>query len=351
MRRFLLVFVFATLALIAACGDDDNGTTPGDNTSPIRVTNLAVVDAGDNTLTLEWTAPGDDGASGTATSYQIRMSDSPINAANFAAATPVLNPPTPVGGGNTQGFIVTGVDTTLETHFALRAVDDAGNTSQVSNDAAWTPPHHLAKDIPPFKDTSMYEESDTLSNGAGSYLFCGKTAGAIPPGFSRRALLAFAIADSLPNGAVIDSVVLTLHLSKRPVNTAYTFSLHRMTADWGQGASNAGANGGGGAPAQTDDATWGYRFFDTTTWSAAGGDYIATASAQAPAGTLGFYTWKSATMTADVQTWLDIAGNNFGWILIGDESVIRTAKRFDSRENATVANRPVLRVYYTMVTR
>jgi len=338
--------------LLPAC-DDDDGTKPGDDTSPVRVTDLAVVAAGDNSLTLEWTAPGDDGGSGTAQSYEIRQSSSPINAFNFGAATPVSSPPTPVPGGSIQGFIVNGVDTTLETHFALRALDDAGNTSEVSNDAAWSPtgtPLHFVKDIPAFKDNSMYAEHDSISNGAGEFLFAGKTASLNPAGPSnRRLLLAFAIADSIPNGAVVDSVTLTLHVSKRPANTAYTFSLHRVSADWGEGTSDAGSMGGAGVPATPNDATWGYSFYNTTSWTTAGGDFSAAISAQTAVGTLGFYDWSSVSMTADVQEWLNDPASNFGWILIGNEATIRSAKRFDSRENVNVVDRPKLRVYYTVI--
>lgn len=352
MKRLWLVLALTALALLLSC-DDDDGPGPGDDTSPVRVTDLAVVAAGDNSLTLEWTAPGDDGGLGTALSYEIRQSGSPINAFNFGAATPVPNPPTPIAGGNIQGFIVNGIDTTLETHFALRALDDAGNASEVSNDAVWTPsgtPLHLEKFIPAFKDNSMYAEHDSVSNGAGEHLFAGKTASLNPAGPSnRRVLLAFAIGDSIPAGAVIDSVRLTLNVSKRPANIAYIFSLHRVTADWGEGTSDAGPMGGAGVPATPNDATWGYRFYNTTAWTTAGGDFIATPSAQTPVGTLGFFNWSSASMTADVQEWLDNPANNFGWILIGDEATLRSAKRFDSRENATPLNRPVLRVYYSVV--
>ena len=55
-------------------------------------------------------------------------------------------------------------------------------------------------------------------------------------------------------------------------------------------------------------------------------------------------------MVADVQDWLDNPANNFGWIVIGDESSSRTAKRFDSRENPTEGNRPQLTVNYTEAT-
>lgn len=51
-------------------------------------------------------------------------------------------------------------------------------------------------------------------------------------------------------------------------------------------------------------------------------------------------------MVQDVQGWLDDPTNNFGWIVIADESTHTTAKRFGSREEAS-ANRPKLLIYFT----
>jgi hypothetical protein len=333
---------------LAACSNDDDPAQPGDTTAPSRVTDLAIISAGDSTLSMQWTTPGDDGHSGKAKSYQIRWSDAPITESNFGSATAVPNPPTPATAGTVAQFAVTGVDTM--THIALRARDDAGNYSAVSNDAVWTPPpapQHLSKNIPPFKDNTMYQEADTLSNAVGPYIYTGKTVGGGGTE-SRRALLAFAVADSIPAGAVIDSVILSMHLSKRRDNTSRATSLYRLTADWGEGTSDAGDPGGIGIGATTGDATWVYRFFNTTTWTTPGGDFVAGASATTDVTTLGSYTWKSAQMNTDVQAWLDTPANNFGWIVIGVESTLGTAKRFDSRENPTVANRPVLQVFYTV---
>ncbi len=47
-------------------------------------------------------------------------------------------------------------------------------------------------------------------------------------------------------------------------------------------------------------------------------------------------------MAADVQSWLDDPAANHGWVLIGNEMVTVTAKRFGSRENADPAAQPVL---------
>jgi hypothetical protein len=353
MRRHPDLFALALTTLLALSACEDDTATPSDVTSPARVTDLTVSLAGEDSLRLQWSAPGDDGGSGSASSYQIRRSGSPISGANFGSAAPVANPPAPLTGGTTQVFIVAGIDTTIEVHFALRAIDDAGNASQVSNDAPWFPagtPQHLVKNIPPVKDNSMYEEGD-YSNGAGQYIFTGENAnGDVPPPDARRALLAFAIADSLPAGAVIDSVRLTMRMSKAPAgDVAHTISLHRLNADWGEGASNATGEEGTGDFAAINDATWLHRFYNTVLWTTAGGDFVASASAgtSVPV-TLGFYAWQSAQMAADVQSWLDTPANNFGWIVIGEESMARTARRFDSREHPTVANRPVLRVYYTV---
>jgi hypothetical protein len=343
--------VFAALALVTAlaCSNDDT-TAPGDTTPPARVTDLAILSAGDSTLTLQWTAPGDDGHTGKAKSYQIRWSHALINGSNFSTATAVANPPAPLTASTVQQFTVTGLDTTLVTHIALRARDEAGNYSQVSNDAIWPPDGllHLVKDIPAFKDNSMYEEDGNLSNGKIEYLFTGRTQGLAGSPFNRRALLAFAISDSIPAGAVIDSVQLFMHVSKERNNTARATSLHRLDADWGEGNSDSNDQGGAGAAAATDDATWVYRFWNTDTWATPGGDFAAGASATTSIGALGFYNWKSAQMKTDVQGWLDTPASNFGWIVLGNESLTGSAKRLDSRENPTPANRPALKVFYTV---
>ena len=54
-------------------------------------------------------------------------------------------------------------------------------------------------------------------------------------------------------------------------------------------------------------------------------------------------------MVADVQLWLDNPSQNFGWIVIGDETQIETAKRFATKENTDNGgqDRPSLVVNFT----
>jgi spore coat protein A len=202
------------------------------------------------------------------------------------------------------------------------------------------------------QDNSMYSENgDTnndLSNGAGDYIFTGATKDSSPGDLHvRRALLAFDVAGSVPAGSTIDSVTLTLYLS-RSRSQNETIDLHRVLADWGEGSSHANGEEGEGITATTDDATWSHRLWPGTTWTTPGGDFAGSASGTAIVGGQNdFYSWSTAGMASDVQSWLDTPSGNYGWIVIGNESGSRVAKRFNSRENGTSARRPALEIDFT----
>ena len=188
--------------------------------------------------------------------------------------------------------------------------------------------------INPSKDNTLYEYDPVdgdRSNALGFHFFAGET------GMNelRRGVLAFDIAGNIPLGATITAASLSLNMSRTPTNTAYVMELHKLLADWGEGTSVAPGEEGDGAPATPNDATWRHRFFDTMFWSAQGGDFSATVSASQLVGPVGQYTWSSAQMVADVQAWLDNPASNLGWLVLGDETAIATAKRFDTRESAS----------------
>ena len=84
-----------------------------------------------------------------------------------------------------------------------------------------------------------------------------------------------------------------------------------------------------------------HTFYPTQFWSTAGGDFESTVSASKTVGGVNFYTWGStAQMVADAQSWLDESDANYGWILIGNESALKTAKKFSTREDELEVNRP-----------
>jgi hypothetical protein len=195
--------------------------------------------------------------------------------------------------------------------------------------------------LTPSKDNTLYESGGTLSNGAGVHLFAGSTASQS----RRRALLAFDVAAQIPPGSRITRAAFTLQVSKS-IAGAQPMALHRVTADWGQGASDAGAFAGGiGADAQPGDATWTHRFFPGQPWTAQGGDFNAAADATAVVEASA--TWASSeTMIARVQGWLDQPATNFGWIVLGNETRSTTAKRFNSREIELSTIRPALTIEF-----
>jgi hypothetical protein len=193
------------------------------------------------------------------------------------------------------------------------------------------------------RDNTLYEDpAGALSNGAGPGFFAGATA----TGAVRRGLVGFDLS-SIPVGALVTDATLTLHMSSSG-STPVPIDLHRVLADWGEGTSNAGANGGSGAPSQPGDATWLHRFYPGTLWAMPGGDFAAAVSASQSVAGVASYAWSGAGLLADVQGWVAAPGSNFGWLLTGGEQTAGSAKRFDSRENGTASFRPQLSITYTV---
>lgn len=200
--------------------------------------------------------------------------------------------------------------------------------------------------LEPLKDNTLYQDpTGSLSNGAGSAMFAGRssqTSNSI-----RRALVAFDIAGAIPAGSTIDSVSLALTNSASNTNND-SIALYRVLADWGEGTSVASGGQGGGAPATPGDATWLHRSFNSILWSNPGGDFSAVASAATDVAGPGVYTWGSAGMVADVQSFLDAPSDNYGWILLGNEAVSGSAKKFSTGEEPDVDARPRLVVAFTI---
>ena len=203
--------------------------------------------------------------------------------------------------------------------------------------------------IAPSKDNTLYQDPDGLySNGLGSYVFVGTSAS----DNIRRAVLEFDIAGNVPAGATINSVSLTMHMSRcgPSCNTTTPVSMYRVQQEWGEGASLADGQEGIPDNAAPGDATWLHTFFPDQYWNNPGGDFDPTASATVNVRNIGFYTWNSTPqMVADVQGWLNDDTSNHGWILIGDEVNSITAKRFDSKDNASFNLEPALTINYTEI--
>ena len=93
--------------------------------------------AAPDSVTLRWTAVGDDSLSGTAAAYDLRMADAPITESSWSAATALSGLPAPLASGTAQQVTVRGLTAGSTYYFALRVRDDAGNWSGVSNVVRW----------------------------------------------------------------------------------------------------------------------------------------------------------------------------------------------------------------------
>jgi len=192
----------------------------------------------------------------------------------------------------------------------------------------------------PQRDNTLYEDlNGQLSNGQGIYFFDGKTGSNL----LRRGLIAFDLT-SIPANAIVTDASLSMFLSMTNGGPA-AVSLSKVLQDWGEGASNAGDPGGGGAQAAAGDATWLHTFYNLGFWAAPGGDFSPATSASAMVDTVNTtYTWGGSGLIADVQAWVSNSTGNFGWVIRGNEVDTGRAQRFNSGENSS--NPPQLSVTY-----
>ena len=104
-----------------------------DTTAPAQVTDLNATSTGTQSVALRWTAPGDDGTLGRASTYDIRYSSAgPIDASNFPLATRVTSAP-PGPAGTLESMSVTGLAPATRYWFALKTGDEVPNWSPLSN--------------------------------------------------------------------------------------------------------------------------------------------------------------------------------------------------------------------------
>lgn len=105
---------------------------------------ISVSSVTDTTATLTWSAVGDDSLSGTATSYDVRYSTSPITASNWATATQATGEPTPGSPGSSQSVTVRSLSRQQTYYFCARTTDNSGNISGLSNVPSVTTPDTMA---------------------------------------------------------------------------------------------------------------------------------------------------------------------------------------------------------------
>ncbi|HOW27988.1 MAG TPA: fibronectin type III domain-containing protein, partial [Elusimicrobiota bacterium] len=102
-----------------------------DATPPAAITNLTVADAGSDSITLTWTAVGDDGSTGNATKYYVRYSSLSIltTTTDYFNATNFANSITSPAVGTSTTVIVTNL-IPRTTYWFIVVAEDNGDLTQ-----------------------------------------------------------------------------------------------------------------------------------------------------------------------------------------------------------------------------
>ena len=145
MKRYVPVLFAIPLvlgfSLFSGCGGDDGDDNPAgatDATAPAKITDLRTAAISDSSITFAWTAPGDDGSSGTAASYDLRWSTSDIDTSSWVSASHANGEPAPQAAGATQTFTLGGLADSTAYWAAIVAADEEANLSPLSNVVACT---------------------------------------------------------------------------------------------------------------------------------------------------------------------------------------------------------------------
>jgi len=198
----------------------------------------------------------------------------------------------------------------------------------------------------PTADATLFEAAPNNNLGDSSSFMAGLR----PKGGRSRGLILFDLS-SIPANANITSASLSLTVVRTPASQANSsFELHKVLQFWGLEGDKSSS--GGGAPASPGEVTWNSRSSSLTPWTAPGGqagtDFASASSASQFVGGNATYTFSSAGLLSDVQSWYSNPSQDFGWMLIsGSEGVSRTIRRFGSRDSGATA--PSLTIQYTVV--
>jgi hypothetical protein len=135
---------------------------------------ITATPASATSVTVTWTAVGDDGNLGTAASYDLRYATTPINNdAQFDAATQAATP-APQAPGSVMTQTVSGLNLATTHYFALRVGDGAGNFSRSDDVSVGGDPCTGVVCTPPAASCSAngtsvvtYASACVVSNGVG----------------------------------------------------------------------------------------------------------------------------------------------------------------------------------------
>ncbi len=115
------------ISLLFSCSKKGGGDDEDDGNGPYNIMDFHVSAISDSSVTLAWTATGDDADQGAAATYDIRYRLNGITGDSWETATQVVGEPVPHVAGTAETFEVIGLDHDSTYWFGLLACDEAGN--------------------------------------------------------------------------------------------------------------------------------------------------------------------------------------------------------------------------------
>ena len=100
---------------------------------PRAVIDLEFSNINSQSVTITFTAPGDDGSTGTANKYYLILSESPINSNNFLSLPIRAITDSPNISGHTESMIINNLKSDTTYYIALYSEDELSNRSKLSN--------------------------------------------------------------------------------------------------------------------------------------------------------------------------------------------------------------------------
>ncbi|MGH1468186.1 MAG: S8 family serine peptidase, partial [Bdellovibrionales bacterium] len=108
-----------------------------DNTAPAKIDGLEVVESLMSSVEINFNISGDDGFEGAASEYEVKVSNEPITDDNWAGAKLITSSDVSIEDG-VATFFLENLDLNSTGYVAVRASDDIGNVSELSDSVGYS---------------------------------------------------------------------------------------------------------------------------------------------------------------------------------------------------------------------
>ncbi len=336
----------------------------GDVTPPRTITDLAVAATDTHSVTIQFTAPGDDGTSGQAFMYDVRANVGGFAPSDFGGARQVVGEPRPAAPGQLETIELAGLLPGTGYTIAVKAVDDGGNRSTISNQVSvvtFGPPvvtltfRDGENGYFGAQDNAIINNRPNDNYGNGTQLGVGlHGGGGALVNDVQRALIRFDLSD-IPDTVAIDEATLTLYHFEASSADPVDVAAYRVTKTWLEGSQTVPAP-------QPSASSWNDARRQELAWSTPGVEAASDLAVnndpvfdrfETPEdvvtldGVNQTYAWD---LTNAVVHWVDGTWQNDGVLLQSLDEGPNTRRRLRSSESADASRRPALTVTFTTIT-